>query len=59
MNTLDVVDRFDPNDDMERLLRDTETMLRPLRAPRSTPLAKADLESLAQHIAKKLGQGVQ
>ena len=44
---------------MERLLRDTDTMLRPLRAPRSTPLAKADLESLAQHIAKKLGQGVQ
>jgi hypothetical protein len=59
MNTLDVVDRFDPNDDMERLLRDTDTLLRPLRAPRSTPLAKADLESLAQHVAKKLGQGAQ
>jgi ribosomal protein L12E/L44/L45/RPP1/RPP2 len=59
MNTLDVLQRFDPNDDVERLLRDTDTLLRPLRAPRATPLAKADLESLAQHIAKKLGQGVQ
>ena len=59
MNTLDVLQRFDPNDDVERLLRDTDTLLRPLRAPRSTPLAKADLESLAQHVAKKLGQGAQ
>lgn len=59
MNTIDVVERFDPNDDVERLLRDTDTMLRPLRSPRAAPLAKSDLESLAQHIAKKLGQGVQ
>ena len=59
MNTTDVLERFDPNDDVERLMRDTDTLLRPLRAPRPTPLAKADLESLAQHIAKKLGQGLQ
>ena len=59
MNTIDVLERFDPNDDVERLLRDTDTLLRPLRAPRAAPLAKADLESLAQHIAKKLGQGLQ
>jgi len=59
MNTIDVLERFDPNDDVERLLRDTDTLLRPLRAPSAAPLAKADLESLAQHIAKKLGQGLQ
>jgi len=59
MNTIDVLERFDPNDDVERLFRDTDTLLRPLRAPRATPLAKADLESLAQYVAKKLGQGLQ
>ena len=59
MNTIDVLERFDPNDDVERLFRDTDTRLRPLRAPRPAPRAKADLESLAQYVAKKLGQGLQ
>lgn len=50
-----LVERFDPNDDTDALLRRSDRLLASVRKAPSAPLPRADLEAVAQQLARRLG----
>lgn len=57
MNPIDLLERFDPNDDVDALLASTDRILSRY-APKPTPPRDANLEAIAQQVARRLGRGI-